>query len=138
MTVYSQFCLLQKKKTKTKRIQDFWNARLKIRNVRYYRLSLINKSICKSFIYGKFVLSKFPLKNINFSTFRLNRTSTHFVLLSLKRKKLVTAPGSQPALDFGGANFMNFHSMTSSCLFNRDTTFSQTVTDMFFSQHFRK
>jgi len=101
-------------------------------------LSLINKNICKSFIYGKFVLSKFPLKNINFSTFRLNRTSTHFVLLSLKRKKLVTAPGSQPALDFGGANFMNFHSMTSSCLFNRDTTFSQTVTDMFFSQHFRK
>jgi len=28
--------------------------------------------------------------------------------------------------------------MTSSCLFNRSTTFSQTVTDTFFSQHFRK
>jgi len=28
----------------------------------------------------------------------------------------------------GGAIFMNFHSMTSSCLFNRCTTFSQTVT----------
>jgi len=27
---------------------------------------------------------------------------------------------------------MNFHSMTSSCLFKRGTTFSQTVTDMFF------
>ena len=28
----------------------------------------------------------------------------------------------------GGAIFMKFHSMTSSCLFNRGTTFSQTVT----------
>jgi len=28
--------------------------------------------------------------------------------------------------------------MTSSCLFKRGTTFSQTVTDMFVSQHFRK
>jgi len=38
----------------------------------------------------------------------------------------------------GGTIFMNFHSMTSSCLFNRGTTVSQTVTDTFFSQHFRK
>ena len=28
----------------------------------------------------------------------------------------------------GGAIFMKFHLMTSSCLFNRGTTFSQTVT----------
>jgi len=35
----------------------------------------------------------------------------------------------QPALHFGGAIFMNFHSMTSSCLFNGGATFSQTVTD---------
>ena len=28
----------------------------------------------------------------------------------------------------GGGSFMKFHSMTSSCLFNRGTTFSQTVT----------
>jgi len=28
----------------------------------------------------------------------------------------------------GGAMFMKFHSMTSSCLFNYDTTFSQTGT----------
>jgi len=50
-----------------------------------------------------------------------------------------TEAGGQPALHFrGGAIFMNFHSMTSSCLFNRGTTFSQTVTDIFFSQHFRK
>jgi len=28
----------------------------------------------------------------------------------------------------GGAIFMKFHSMTSSCLFNRSTTFSPTVT----------
>jgi len=28
----------------------------------------------------------------------------------------------------GGATFMKFHSMTSSCSFNRGTTFSQTVT----------
>ena len=38
------------------------------------------------------------------------------------------SPGAQPALHFGGAIFMNFHSMTSSCLFNCGTTFSQTVT----------
>jgi len=37
--------------------------------------------------------------------------------------------GAQPALHFGGAIFMNFHSMTSSCLLNRGTTFSQAVTD---------
>ena len=50
-----------------------------------------------------------------------------------------TDAGAQPALYFGGgAIFMNFHSMTLSCLFNRGTTFSQTVTDTFFSQHFRK
>jgi len=47
-------------------------------------------------------------------------------------------PGAQPALHFGEAFFMNFHSITSSCLFRRGTAFSQTVTDMFFSQHFRK
>jgi len=35
--------------------------------------------------------------------------------------------GAQPA-HFGGAIFMKFHSMTSSCLFNRGTTSSQTVT----------
>ena len=38
------------------------------------------------------------------------------------------APGAQPALHFGGAIIMKFHSMTSSCLFNHGTTFSQTVT----------
>ena len=38
----------------------------------------------------------------------------------------------------GGAIFMNFHLMTSSCLFNRGTTFSRICSDMFFSQHFRK
>ena len=37
----------------------------------------------------------------------------------------------------GGAIFMIFHSMTSSCLFKRGTTFSQTVTDMFLSQHLK-
>jgi len=37
--------------------------------------------------------------------------------------------GAQPALYFGGEIFMKFHSMTSSCLFNRGTTFSQTVTN---------
>jgi len=36
--------------------------------------------------------------------------------------------GAQPAVRFGGEIFMKFHSMTSSCLFNRGTTFSQTVT----------
>jgi len=40
------------------------------------------------------------------------------------------ASGGQSALHFGGGAiiFMKFHSMTSSCLFNRGTTFSQTVT----------
>jgi len=37
--------------------------------------------------------------------------------------------GAQPALHFGGVNFHELCSMTSSCLFNRGTTFSQTVTD---------
>jgi len=37
--------------------------------------------------------------------------------------------GAQPALHFGGAIFMKFHSMMSSCLFTRGTIFSQTVTD---------
>ena len=38
--------------------------------------------------------------------------------------------GAQPALHFGwGAIFMKFYSMTSSCLFNRGTNFSQTVID---------
>ena len=32
----------------------------------------------------------------------------------------------------GLGNFMNFQSMTSSCLFNRGTTSSQTVTDCYF------
>jgi len=35
----------------------------------------------------------------------------------------------------------NFHKLTFddvTCLFNSGTTFSQAVTDMFFSQHFRK
>jgi len=47
-------------------------------------------------------------------------------------------PGAQPALHFGGAIFIKFHSMTSSCLFNRDTNFSQTSQIRFSSQHFRK
>jgi len=39
--------------------------------------------------------------------------------------------GAQPALHFEkGAIFMKFHSMMSSCLFNRGTTFSQTVKDI--------
>ena len=38
----------------------------------------------------------------------------------------------------GGAIFMIFRSMTSPCLFNRGTTFSQTVTDKVSSKHFRK
>ena len=46
--------------------------------------------------------------------------------------------GRNQLLISGGAVFMHFHSMTSSCLFNRGTTFSQTVTDMFLSQRFRK
>jgi len=37
--------------------------------------------------------------------------------------------GAQPAVHFEGEIFMNFHSMMSSCLFNRVTTFSLTVTD---------
>jgi len=42
----------------------------------------------------------------------------------------VYGPGAQPALHFGGgAIFTKFHSMPSSCLFNRGTIFSQTVTD---------
>jgi len=38
----------------------------------------------------------------------------------------------------GGAIIMKFYSMMSSCLFNRGTTFSQTVTDKFLFATFSK
>jgi len=48
---------------------------------------------------------------------------------SRKQRESHSIPGAQPFLHFGGGEiFMKFHSMTSSCLFNRGTTFSQTVT----------
>ena len=48
---------------------------------------------------------------------------------SNESKQAALQPGAQPALHFGEAVFMNFHSMTSSFLFKCDTTFSQAVTD---------
>jgi len=39
--------------------------------------------------------------------------------------------GSNQLFISGGLIFMKFHSMTSWCLFNRGTTFLQTVTDKF-------
>jgi len=47
-------------------------------------------------------------------------------------------PGAQPALHFGGAIFTKFYSITFSCLFNRGTTFSQTVTHKVFFAMFPK
>jgi len=50
-------------------------------------------------------------------------------LASCSNVSLCSVSGVQPALHFGeGAIFMKFHSMTPSCLFNRGTTSSQTVT----------
>jgi len=50
-------------------------------------------------------------------------------------KKVAIAPGTlqgrNQLLISGDASIMKFHSMTSLCLFNRSTTFSQTVTDNF-------
>jgi len=42
------------------------------------------------------------------------------------------------ALHFGGLNFMKFHWMASSCLFNRGGTFSQTVTNNVLFATFQK
>jgi len=63
---------------------------------------------------------------------------------TLLRRAVTTLPctaavrGATSSSFWGVAIFMNSHSMTSSCLFNRGKTFSHSVTDMFFSQHFRK
>jgi len=59
----------------------------------------------------------------------LRRTFTQFLELPECLRQLSTSPGAQPALHFGEGIFMKFYSMTSSCLFNSGTTFSQTVTD---------
>jgi len=56
-----------------------------------------------------------------------------------KLKNSTISPGVQSAIHFGGeAIFIKFHSMTSSCLFNRGTTFSQTVTDKVLFATFQK
>jgi len=53
-----------------------------------------------------------------------------FTLLAFTEMFAPLSSGAQPALHFGGgAIFMKFHSMTSSCLFNRGATCSQIVTD---------
>ena len=46
----------------------------------------------------------------------------------LREENYIHNQGRNQHLISGGAIFMKFHSMTSSCLFNRGTTFSQTVT----------
>jgi len=51
------------------------------------------------------------------------------LLASCNNVSVCSVSGVQPALHLGVAIFMKFHSMTSSCLINRVTTFSQTVTD---------
>jgi len=50
----------------------------------------------------------------------------------------ITRGRNQLFISEGGGFFMKFHSMTSSCFFNRGTTFSQTVTDKFFFATFPK
>jgi len=59
-------------------------------------------------------------------------------VLKMKRIEHGFISGAQPALHFGGGILMKFHSMMSSCLFNRCTNFSQTSQIKFSSQHFRK
>jgi len=46
--------------------------------------------------------------------------------------------GAQPALHFGGRILIKFRAMTSSYLFNRGTTFLQTVTDKILFARFPK
>jgi len=64
------------------------------------------------------------------SCFKMERTQreTPFFLNFMKVQKQLKTE-AQPAIHFRGGIFMKFRSMTSSCLFNRGTTFSQTVTD---------
>jgi len=54
-----------------------------------------------------------------------------FVLqLQISKNRNVSLPiRGATSSSFRGANFHELYSMTSSCLFNRSTTFSQTVTD---------
>jgi len=52
----------------------------------------------------------------------------HSVTREYADRRLISDSGPQTALHFGGESFMKFHSMTSSCLFNCGTTFSQMVT----------
>jgi len=60
--------------------------------------------------------------------------STHIPVLQgleLKKQQFFIIVGDRGATSSsfrGGGNFHKFHAMTSSCLFNRGTTFSQTVT----------
>jgi len=58
----------------------------------------------------------------------LNSSDLRVGVTTLLNTIQYSQPGAQPALHFGGTIFMKFHSMTSPCLFNRSTTFSQTVT----------
>ena len=51
-----------------------------------------------------------------------------WTVLTTRIKYSTLISGTQPALHFGVAIFIKFHSMTSSCFFNRGTTSSQTVT----------
>jgi len=58
-------------------------------------------------------------------------TPNRTLIQELKTKSSISYDWSQGRNQFfisGGTIFMNFHSMTSSCLFNRGTTFSQTLT----------
>jgi len=43
--------------------------------------------------------------------------------------KYIVDQGDNQLFTSEGALFMKFHSITPTCLFNRDTTFSQTVID---------
>ena len=52
------------------------------------------------------------------------------VHLYCAKKSMSESRGATSSSFRGGAIFMKFHSMTSSCLFNCGTTFSQTVTDI--------
>jgi len=70
---------------------------------------------------------------------RMPKVSVYYLTVSECRFSFVAKmlQGRNQLFISGEAIFINFHSMTSSCLFNRDTTFSQAVTDLR-SQHFQK
>jgi len=77
--------------------------------------------------FRNFIMSQQGKGNKVFWTSTHNKKSKDF-LRTLCASQFVCSSRGATSSSFRGAIFMKFHWMTSSCLFNCGTTFSQTVT----------